>query len=197
MELIERHADPHKINHFFDLVEQTNRKLNLVSRETSREKLLSLAADSLVPLEFRIRLEGTFFDIGPGGGFPSIVLMIARNSLKGTLIERTQKKGEFLKSTVREFGLEAEVVPHNFSDAVTLLPHQHYAFGTMKYVRLDKSILAGVSRILIPGGNFLYYSRFNADRAILPKRTTFRNYHYYLDDPEIVRSLTVFSSGGR
>ncbi len=196
-ELILKHTDPHKIKVFLDLIEETNSKINIVSRETSREKLFALAADCLVPLEFGVELGGSFFDIGPGGGFPSVVLMLAYVNLRGTLIERTTKKAEFLGRAIKELGLDAKVIPEDFSEAVRRLPPLHYSFGTMKYVRLDRKILRGVTGILHPGGKFLYYSRFEEDSLALPEFMSYRCYRYYLDDTDNVRTLTVFSLTSR
>lgn len=196
-ELLERYLDPHKINHFLDLIEQANKKINIVSRETSRVKLLSLAADCLVPREFGIDLRGEFFDIGPGGGFPSVVLMLADERLRGTLIERTKKKAEFLGIAIEELNLTAKVIAKDFAEAASSLPYRHYAFGTMKYVRIDRRILNGVAAIVRPGGAFLYYSRFEDADLSIPHLFPVKSFRYYLDDPENVRTLTVFSLESR
>lgn len=196
-ELLEHYLDPHKINRFLDLIEQGNKKINIVSRETSRERLLSLAADCLVPREFGIELQGEFFDIGPGGGFPSVVLMLADERLRGTLIERTRKKAEFLESTIEELGLKAEVIAKDFAEAASSLPPRHYAFGTMKYVRIDRKILDGIAAMVRPGGTFLYYSRFEDSGFPVPPIISSKSFRYYLDDPENVRTLTVFSLESR
>lgn len=49
-------------------------------------------------------------EVGSGGGFPSIPLMIARPDLTFVLIESIGKKCAFLRHAVRELGLRAEVV---------------------------------------------------------------------------------------
>lgn len=49
-------------------------------------------------------------EIGSGGGFPSVPLMIYRRDLKFTLIESTGKKCAFLKGVVDNLGLNCEQV---------------------------------------------------------------------------------------
>ena len=49
-------------------------------------------------------------EIGSGGGFPSIPLMIVREDLKFNLLEATGKKCLFLKEVIKKLNLKAEVL---------------------------------------------------------------------------------------
>ena len=51
----------------------------------------------------------TVVEVGSGGGFPSVPIMIYRPDLKFTLIESTQKKCEFLKTVIKELNLNGKV----------------------------------------------------------------------------------------
>ena len=47
----------------------------------------------------------TLIDIGSGGGFPAIPIKIVKEDIKLTMLEATGKKCEFLKTVVKELGL--------------------------------------------------------------------------------------------
>lgn len=58
-------------------------------------------------------------DIGPGGGFPGLVLAMALPDREFLLLERSEKKSQFLEHAVRELGIEnAEVMLGEFPKAV-------------------------------------------------------------------------------
>ena len=105
-----------KFGTFFRLLTEYNARFNLTAiteEEDVRVKhfLDSLAAESLIPKGARVA------EVGSGAGFPSIPLMIAREDLFFTLIESTGKKCEFLRTAVKELGLNAEVVNARAEDA--------------------------------------------------------------------------------
>jgi 16S rRNA (guanine527-N7)-methyltransferase len=64
------------------------------------------------PTEQRLRL----LDIGSGGGFPAIPLLVVRRDLEGVLVESTGKKARFLEAAILELGLTARVVNARFPD---------------------------------------------------------------------------------
>jgi 16S rRNA (guanine527-N7)-methyltransferase len=85
---------------------------NLVSRETLPELWSRHFLDSLQLLPLLNETDQRFLDLGSGGGFPALPLAIA---LKGeehsfTLLEPTQRKASFLRTVVRELGLNVEVL---------------------------------------------------------------------------------------
>jgi 16S rRNA (guanine(527)-N(7))-methyltransferase RsmG len=191
-ELLGKYDEGGKITAFLDFVHENNRKINLVSRETSRADLDYLAADCLVALELPGRIRGCFFDIGSGGGFPSIILMLAVPGLSGTLIERTTKKTDFLTRANRKFGLEAEIVNADFAEACLSLPPANFDIGLIRYVSPDRKIFSGVLTLLKKGGRLIYYGR---QRGEFPPPVDFerRMIEYYLDEQEPLRTLTIFS----
>ncbi len=193
--LLLQYLDFRKLNHYIDMLEEANRRINLVSRETYRDDFYRFTADSLVPLAFGHSLSGRFFDIGSGGGFPAIPLLLASPALFGTMGERTQKKARFLESVIASLQINADVIPLDFTEAVRTFDGPPFSFGSMKYVRLDSRIMADVKRLLVSGGKFFYFSRidqsFPREITSIPHETL----EYYLDGTDVVRTLSVFSFG--
>jgi 16S rRNA (guanine527-N7)-methyltransferase len=83
-----------------------NRRINLVSQQTSREIVIRHFVDSLTPAPWIERPEGLLMDIGSGGGFPGIPLRIALPGLHLTLVESSRKKTSFLAHIVRTLNLD-------------------------------------------------------------------------------------------
>ncbi len=183
-----------RLESYFDEILEYNKKVNIVSRDTSRPERLKMAADSLIPFEFIPPPAGRFFDIGSGGGFPSIVILLAFPGLKASLFERTGKKAAFLRDIIGSFDLDAEIIPVNFAEAFPGLPKTSFDFGTMKLVRPDKNIIRGVSRLLKPDGSFLYYARAEHLAKEIPDLKDAAFHSYYLDDIKQLRGLTIISS---
>jgi len=95
--------------------------MNLVSaRAAEPEALAGHLADALAGLPFlppprpaKVRL----LDLGSGGGFPALPLLLVRRDLSGTLVESTRKKCEFLSAAAERLALTAEVVNARFPDS--------------------------------------------------------------------------------
>jgi 16S rRNA (guanine527-N7)-methyltransferase len=83
-----------------------NRRINLVSQQTSREIVIRHFVDSLTPAPWIERPEGLLIDLGSGGGFPGIPLRIALPGLHLTLVESSRKKTSFLTHIVRTLNLD-------------------------------------------------------------------------------------------
>jgi 16S rRNA (guanine527-N7)-methyltransferase len=192
-DLLAKYQSRESILSFIDIVLAHNRDINLVSRETSRDDLIRITADCLIPLEIIPNLSGRFFDIGPGAGFPSIIYMLALPGSEGVLIERTRKKSLFLSRAIELLGLKGSVVDKNFVEAATSLADNSFDFGLMKYVSLDRKIFSSALPLLKPSGYFIYYSSFDSEQIIKSGSASVEHYHYYLDDRENLRNLTIFS----
>jgi 16S rRNA (guanine(527)-N(7))-methyltransferase RsmG len=104
---------------FLGLLLRANVGVNLVSRKeavpgllVARHLLESLEALPLVPPPGARRLR--LLDIGSGGGFPALPLLLARPDLEGVLVEAVGKKARFLENAVGALGLTARVVNARF-----------------------------------------------------------------------------------
>lgn len=104
---------------FLGLLLRANGEVNLVSRreavpETLVERHLADALEALPLLP--LSGPGRLLDVGSGGGFPAIPLLLVRPDLEGVLVEATGKKARFLEEAVRSLGLTARVVNARFPD---------------------------------------------------------------------------------
>ena len=171
-----------------------NKKVNLVSRETSYDDLVRIAADCLVPFELIAAPMGKIFDIGAGAGFPSLVLLLGFSGLEGVIFERTGKKALFLESMVRGYNLNAEIISGDFLTVSGDLPSESFDYGFMKYVHLDKKILSTALLLLKHSGCFIYYSRSDFLSAEMSEGIVVRALPYYLDDQKQVHTISIYSA---
>lgn len=92
---------------FEKLLYEYNEKYNLTSICGEKDVLYKHFLDSITPAG--LFGEGArVVEIGSGGGFPSVPLMIVRKDLKFTLIESTGKKCAYLGAVVDKLGLNCE-----------------------------------------------------------------------------------------
>ncbi len=190
-EIIAEFGIQNSLDSYLDILLEYNKKVNLVSRETSRPDLIRLAADCLIPFKFSEPPSGTFFDIGSGGGFPSIVLLLAFGNLSGVLYERTQKKARYLGDLIEKLNLNAEVHPDDWPPTVSD-NKSVFDLGTMKLVKLDQKILRSVNAALKTGGRFLYYASASAINGLDADPLRYFEFGYYLDNSEQERTISIF-----
>lgn len=100
------------LERFAALLLKWNAAQNLVSRETIAELWPRHIEDSLRVLPLLRDTDQRILDLGSGGGFPAIPLAIAdQERLRHyTLVEPIAKKAAFLRTAIRELGLNAEVL---------------------------------------------------------------------------------------
>jgi 16S rRNA (guanine527-N7)-methyltransferase len=100
---------------YAELVERWSERHNLV-RFSSREEFVQrhvLDALAAAPL---LRGSGRLLDVGSGAGLPGVPLLAVRPQWGGVLLEPRQKRWAFLRTAVRELGLDAEVARARFQD---------------------------------------------------------------------------------
>ncbi|MBO4252011.1 MAG: 16S rRNA (guanine(527)-N(7))-methyltransferase RsmG [Clostridia bacterium] len=88
---------------YYEILSEYNSRFNLTSITEKNEVYLKHFVDSLFGGKF---IEGSFIDVGSGGGFPAIPLKILKPELKATLLDATGKKCEFLKTVAKELELK-------------------------------------------------------------------------------------------
>lgn len=190
-EIITEYGLTKSLDIYLDILFEYNKKINLVSRETSRSALIRVAADCLVPFKFSVPPSGTYWDIGSGGGFPGIILLQAFGSLKGILYERTQKKARFLEQAAGQLNLNAAV---RSDDWPSSRPDEagHFDLGTMKLVKIDQKIINHIGPVLKSGGRFIYYAAVPSTISFDSDTLKLSCHDYYLDDLNQLRTLSIF-----
>jgi 16S rRNA (guanine527-N7)-methyltransferase len=98
---------------YISLVLKWNPAVGIISPKDEDRLFLRHFCDSIQPLLlFGFKKNAVVFDIGAGGGFPSIPIRIFRPDLTFVLAEANRKKATFLKEVVAELKLE-NVHVHN------------------------------------------------------------------------------------
>ncbi len=173
-EQLERLDPDNNLLGYFELLTDENSRLNLVSRETARVDrsadtsagrfpgLTELAVESLLPFD-RIPANAVrnYLDIGSGGGFPSIPILLTRSIEQVCLVERTRKKAGALRRMLQALDRSVRIEPTDFAE-VKFGP-QKFDLITMRLVRLDDRLLRKIAGLLADDGLFVYYARREAD----------------------------------
>lgn len=96
-----------KLNKFYNLLIEWNKKINLTRIEKEDEVYLKHFYDSLTIAKVVDLSEiKALCDIGTGAGFPGIVLKIFYPNLKITLIDSLQKRVNYLNEIIKDLGLD-------------------------------------------------------------------------------------------
>ncbi len=104
-----------------DLLLKWNPRINLVSKSTLNDLWSRHILDSIQVLRCAPSKVEHWVDIGSGGGFPGLVVALMADEpeapQKITLIESDQRKCAFLRTVLRETGMEASVVTDRIEKA--------------------------------------------------------------------------------
>ena len=101
-----------KLEHFYKLLIEWNKKINLTTIINKNDVYLKHFYDSLTLIKvIDLRKDLKVLDIGTGAGFPGIVLKIVFPSLKITLLDSLSKRTNYLIEIIKELDLKGiEVV---------------------------------------------------------------------------------------
>ena len=177
---------------FLELLLRANEGVNLVSRKEAvpgvlveRHLLDALEALALLPPPEARRLR--LLDVGSGGGFPAIPLLLARPDLEGVLVESVGKKARFLEEAAGALELTARVANARFPGPALALMRKDrpcdlltsravagagelirgarpvLARGAVALLWTTEPLLEGVRRAL-PGANVVFQKSPGADR---------------------------------
>jgi len=91
-----------KLKTYQNLLNKWQPKINLISSNTLKGAWERHFEDSLQIADLIPEGTKTLFDLGSGGGFPGLVLAMARPEIDTHLVESDQKKCSFLKAVSRE-----------------------------------------------------------------------------------------------
>lgn len=146
---------------FLDLLFRWNKAYNLTAFEGPEEAMKEGVAPSL--LAAPLLPEGArFLDVGSGGGFPAIPLLLARPDLRATLCEPSHAKAAFLREAGARWKLPLRVEARPV-EALLRASAERWDGVTVRGVRLRKGLLKQLASVLSPGGILLIWS--GGDRA--------------------------------
>lgn len=97
---------------FYDIVQEFNPLLHLVAPCSAEEFAVRHILESLALLE-HLPKNAKFADVGTGAGLPSIPCLLAREDLRGVLIESKEKKARYLNDAVDRLGISDRVTVVN------------------------------------------------------------------------------------
>lgn len=104
-----------------DLLVKWNPKINLVSKSTLEDLWTRHILDSAQVYSLAEHPVDHWVDIGSGGGFPGLVIALmaaeGNSPAKTTLIESDQRKCAFLRTVLRETGVEGTVISKRIEQA--------------------------------------------------------------------------------
>jgi len=200
VKLLGRYDPQNKLERYYELLLQENKRVNLVSRETAGGSstagligLRKLAAQSLLPLEkVDIGEIDNYLDIGSGGGFPAIPILLTRKiNQTCLLVERTQKKAAALRRILLKLDVKAEIVSQTFEET-TLQPV--FDLITLRLVKLTPKLFRRIQAVLKPGGSFIYYSTPNF--SIATDKVKILTYYHSTDTDDSSGAFTLFCKKG-
>jgi len=93
------------LDQYVVLLLQWNRRINLTAARSVDDIWAHHVEDSLAVVPHVPADAQRLLDVGSGGGFPGLVIAIARPDLSVTLLEPVHKKRAFLATAARELGL--------------------------------------------------------------------------------------------
>lgn len=96
-----------KLEGYIDYLLEWNKKINLVSRNVSRETIREHIVHSLLPIPLNVLdAHSHWIDSGTGGGLPGIPLAICRTDLNWTLNDNIRKKIRAVDDIINHLGLD-------------------------------------------------------------------------------------------
>ena len=139
---------------------ERNATTNLISaRSAETGPLAGHLADALAGLPFLPppRAAGLrLIDLGSGGGFPAVPLLLVRRDAEGTLVDSVRKKCDFLEEAAARLSLKLGVVNARFPDSFPMATTRPFdvlttrAVGSAgKLVRAARPVLARDARALL------------------------------------------------
>ncbi|AWI82295.1 16S rRNA (guanine(527)-N(7))-methyltransferase RsmG [Alloyangia pacifica] len=178
-----------RLDHYTDLLKKWNPKINLVSPSTLAEAWTRHIVDSAqiwgIPQEYPQH----WADLGAGGGFPGLVIAILRDEfapgMTVTLVESDQRKCAFLRTVLRETGVEATVEARRIDE---IAPLGADLLSARALASLDK-LLGFADRHMCKTGSALFPKGAQAEKEIAEARKMWQfdlERHTSLTDPHAV-----------
>ncbi len=134
-----------EIQIFLSSLKEWNERVNLVSRKDLDNDCISHIEDSLslIPYIYENKDMDThvkiWLDIGSGGGFPAIPVLLAQKDTPAILIERKSKKTGFLQILIAKLKLaQTKVICDTFPQCMKRIPLQKEDVGIITARGIEK-----------------------------------------------------------
>ena len=100
-----------KVSSYLEIVYEKNKVINLIGTKEKKDIFIKHILDSLSIFNLKVLSKGEhpgkkIIDIGTGGGLPGILLAIFLPESKIFLIDKSKKKTDFLRETIKALDLE-------------------------------------------------------------------------------------------
>ena len=143
---------------------QANGRFNLTAITEPEVAAEKHYLDCLLALPVLDAYAGSLCDLGSGGGFPGLVLAIARPERPITLVEATEKKAAFLRQVGEELGLDQIRVVCARAEEIGRDPafRAQFAVVTARALAGLPVLLEYGLPLLEPGGMLLAYKGLSA-----------------------------------
>ena len=154
--MLSKHDPENKLDAYYRVLKLENEQINLVSRETIKNHLPLLSAESLLPFEY-INKESfcNYLDIGSGGGIPSLPILLTKNINQAKLAERIGKKADALgRMALNLETSNVEVINKTVEDCKF---EMKFDLITMRLVKLTDRLFKNISRTMSKNSVFIYY----------------------------------------
>jgi 16S rRNA (guanine527-N7)-methyltransferase len=148
---------------FLAILLEKNKEMNLVSARSADPGILAEEHlfDALLGLPLLPRPGGRparLLDLGSGGGFPAIPLLVVRPDLEGTLVESSRKKSAYLEEAIERLALTAQVLNARFPGSFPLADRRRYDVLTTRAVGSAGKLVRAARPLLSPGGRALLWT---------------------------------------
>lgn len=127
-----------------------NPVMSLIGPGTEAEVIERHYGESLLALRLFETHWRVVVDVGPGGGFPGIVLACARPGLDVTLVESRERKCSFLKTVCRKASLSCRCLNARVAEAPVVGLPENIDLFTSRAVKLSRRQLEAAWRGLNP-----------------------------------------------
>ena len=148
------------LHRHYEELRRWNERLSLVGPGTATAIVERHYGESLMALEMLgVGSESReLLDVGSGGGFPGLVLAVARPTLRVTLLESRQRKASFLRRSAHLSGAEVTVVEEFLDEKLSDAVPEQLDFVTLRAVKLEAAAWRALGSRLAPEGLVLQWS---------------------------------------